>query len=181
MCVRNCCGDKLPPMVLSPLLAVLAAITMFGRPLLRRSHSRLECRRTASIQKVRRPASKPSAPAASANSRARPHFFGALPPESSPRRSCVRCRSPPIASNCFCAACAAGLPARRQLVGSQRAFQLQRCPANLTPPLERFGVADGTASFPKIQRIVCVAASHHRLLWIQPFSDGNAKLGWNQD
>lgn len=49
-------------------------------------------------------------------------------------------------------------------------------PEDLSPLLERFASAYGSEKFPKIQRIIGVAASHHRLLWIHPFADGNGRV-----
>ncbi len=49
-------------------------------------------------------------------------------------------------------------------------------PENLAALLERFASAYGNDNLPRIQRIVGVAASHHRLLWIHPFSDGNGRV-----
>ncbi|MET4332061.1 Fic family protein [Bradyrhizobium sp. i1.15.2] len=47
---------------------------------------------------------------------------------------------------------------------------------DLAPLLERFASAYGNEKLPKIQRIIGVAASHHRLLWIHPFADGNGRV-----
>lgn len=49
-------------------------------------------------------------------------------------------------------------------------------PEDLGPMLERFATAYGNDKLPKIQRIIGVAASHHRLLWIHPFADGNGRV-----
>lgn len=49
-------------------------------------------------------------------------------------------------------------------------------PEDLGPMLERFASAYGNDKLPKIQRIIGVAASHHRLLWIHPFADGNGRV-----
>ncbi len=49
-------------------------------------------------------------------------------------------------------------------------------PEELAPLLERFASAYGNEKLPKIQRIIGVAASHHRLLWIHPFADGNGRV-----
>jgi Fic family protein len=49
-------------------------------------------------------------------------------------------------------------------------------PDDLAALLERFATAYGNEKLPKIQRIIGVAASHHRLLWIHPFSDGNGRV-----
>lgn len=49
-------------------------------------------------------------------------------------------------------------------------------PDDLAPLLERFSSAYGNIKLPRIQRIIGVAASHHRLLWIHPFSDGNGRV-----
>lgn len=55
---------------------------------------------------------------------------------------------------------------------------------NLIPPspealptfLNRFCEAYGNPHLSKIQKIIAVAASHHRLLWIHPFYDGNGRV-----
>ncbi|WP_454619672.1 Fic family protein [Bradyrhizobium cenepequi] len=49
-------------------------------------------------------------------------------------------------------------------------------PEDLASFLERFASAYGNEGLPKIQRIIGVAASHHRLLWIHPFADGNGRV-----
>ena len=49
-------------------------------------------------------------------------------------------------------------------------------PDDLAPLLDRFVTAYGNDKLPKIQRIIGVAASHHRLLWIHPFPDGNGRV-----
>ena len=49
-------------------------------------------------------------------------------------------------------------------------------PVDLPALLERFATAYGNEKLPKIQRIIAVAASHHRLLWIHPFADGNGRV-----
>jgi Fic family protein len=49
-------------------------------------------------------------------------------------------------------------------------------PADLGALLERFAIAYGNEKLSRIQRIIGVAASHHRLLWIHPFSDGNGRV-----
>jgi Fic family protein len=42
--------------------------------------------------------------------------------------------------------------------------------------LERFTSFYGDTKRPKIDRIIGVAASHHRLAWIHPFADGNGRV-----
>jgi Fic family protein len=42
--------------------------------------------------------------------------------------------------------------------------------------LKRFSEAYNPSNFSKIQQIIAVAASHHRLLWIHPFYDGNGRV-----
>ena len=49
-------------------------------------------------------------------------------------------------------------------------------PNDLGPLIERFASAYGNTKLPKIQRIIGVGASHHRLLWIHPFADGNGRV-----
>lgn len=48
--------------------------------------------------------------------------------------------------------------------------------ANLEQFLARFADAYGSPGLSKSQRIIAVAASHHRLLWIDPFLDGNGRV-----
>ena len=40
--------------------------------------------------------------------------------------------------------------------------------------MERF--AQGNSGLGKLERIIAVAAAHHRLLWIHPFTDGNGRV-----
>ncbi|WP_027526111.1 Fic family protein [Bradyrhizobium sp. Ec3.3] len=49
-------------------------------------------------------------------------------------------------------------------------------PDDLGPLLDRFASAYDNEKLPKIERIIGVAASHNRLLWIQPFADGNGRV-----
>jgi Fic family protein len=42
--------------------------------------------------------------------------------------------------------------------------------------LNRFEQAYGGTTMSKLQRIIAVAASHHRILWIHPFFDGNGRV-----
>ena len=49
-------------------------------------------------------------------------------------------------------------------------------PDDLVLLLERFASAYGNERLPRIQRIIGAAASHHRLLWIHPFADGNGRV-----
>ena len=49
-------------------------------------------------------------------------------------------------------------------------------PSALPPLLERFSNFYGDEKLPKIKKIIGVAASHHRLLWIHPFADGNGRV-----
>jgi Fic family protein len=49
-------------------------------------------------------------------------------------------------------------------------------PAALPALLDRFSTFYGDERLPKIRRIVSVGASHHRLLWIHPFADGNGRV-----
>jgi Fic family protein len=52
---------------------------------------------------------------------------------------------------------------------------------DLAPLLDRFAAAYGNDKLPKIQRIIGAAASHHRLLWIHPFADGNGRVARLKD
>lgn len=47
---------------------------------------------------------------------------------------------------------------------------------NLEAFLSRFEEAYRLNNFSRIQQIIAVAASHHRLLWIHPFYDGNGRV-----
>jgi Fic family protein len=49
-------------------------------------------------------------------------------------------------------------------------------PENLNIFLERFDEAYDSKKLPKLQRIISIAASHHRYLWIHPFYDGNGRV-----
>lgn len=49
-------------------------------------------------------------------------------------------------------------------------------PENLGDFLDRFNEAYKPGHLSKVQRIISVAASHHRYLWIHPFSDGNGRV-----
>jgi Fic family protein len=49
-------------------------------------------------------------------------------------------------------------------------------PDDLPTLLTRFEEAYGNQRISKVNRIIGVAASHHRLLWIHPFADGNGRV-----
>lgn len=49
-------------------------------------------------------------------------------------------------------------------------------PENLDIFLRRFNEAYDSKRLSKIQRIIAIAASHHRYLWIHPFYDGNGRV-----
>lgn len=49
-------------------------------------------------------------------------------------------------------------------------------PENLSKFLARFDEAYRPDRLSKIRRVLAVAASHHRLLWIHPFFDGNGRV-----
>jgi Fic family protein len=49
-------------------------------------------------------------------------------------------------------------------------------PGTLPALLGRFTGFYGDQKLPKVSRIIGVAASHHRLLWLHPFSDGNGRV-----
>lgn len=49
-------------------------------------------------------------------------------------------------------------------------------PENMPAFLTRFDEAYALERLSKVQRIISVAASHHRLLWIHPFYDGNGRV-----
>jgi Fic family protein len=49
-------------------------------------------------------------------------------------------------------------------------------PENLTKFLARFEQAYQPSRLSKLRRVLAVAASHHRLLWIHPFFDGNGRV-----
>jgi Fic family protein len=49
-------------------------------------------------------------------------------------------------------------------------------PAHLAKILARFNEAYRPANLSKLQRVLAIAASHHRLLWIHPFLDGNGRV-----
>ncbi len=49
-------------------------------------------------------------------------------------------------------------------------------PENLERFLDRFEEAYAPNRLSKLRRVIAVAASHHRLLWIHPFLDGNGRV-----
>lgn len=49
-------------------------------------------------------------------------------------------------------------------------------PENLSNFLARFEEAYQPSQLTKLRRVLAVAASHHRLLWIHPFFDGNGRV-----
>ena len=49
-------------------------------------------------------------------------------------------------------------------------------PGDLSACLDRFQTAYGSPALSVIQKIIAVAAAHHRLLWIHPFADGNGRV-----
>ncbi len=49
-------------------------------------------------------------------------------------------------------------------------------PENLDRFLERFDEAYDARKLSKLQRIISIAASHHRYAWIHPFYDGNGRV-----
>ncbi|MBG1233971.1 Fic family protein [Aestuariivirga litoralis] len=49
-------------------------------------------------------------------------------------------------------------------------------PEMLLPLLNRFVEAYGSRGLSTVQRIIGIAASHHRLAWIHPFLDGNGRV-----
>ena len=49
-------------------------------------------------------------------------------------------------------------------------------PENLDRFLERFDEAYDANKLSKLQRIISIAASHHRYVWIHPFFDGNGRV-----
>jgi Fic family protein len=49
-------------------------------------------------------------------------------------------------------------------------------PAQLATFLKRFAEAYDATRLSLVQRVIAVAAAHHRLLWIHPFLDGNGRV-----
>ena len=49
-------------------------------------------------------------------------------------------------------------------------------PEEITPFMERFAEAYSIRRLTRVQQIIAVAASHHRLVWIHPFYDGNGRV-----
>jgi len=49
-------------------------------------------------------------------------------------------------------------------------------PASLPRPLERFSEAYDPGRLTGLDAVIAIAASHHRLLWIHPFLDGNGRV-----
>jgi Fic family protein len=68
------------------------------------------------------------------------------------------------------------IPGELRKVAVQVGRHIAPMPEDLGPLLIRFASAYGDTKLSTIQRIVGVAASHHRLLWIHPFADGNGRV-----
>jgi Fic family protein len=51
-------------------------------------------------------------------------------------------------------------------------------PEDIPAFLARFAEAYGSRMLSKVEKVIGVAASHHRLLWIHPFLDGNGRVAW---
>ncbi|WP_047307418.1 Fic family protein [Rhodopseudomonas palustris] len=68
------------------------------------------------------------------------------------------------------------IPGELRKVAVQVGRHIAPMPEDLGPLLIRFASAYGNTKLSTIQRIVGVAASHHRLLWIHPFADGNGRV-----
>lgn len=49
-------------------------------------------------------------------------------------------------------------------------------PADIPAFLHRFADAYNSPMLSKLRKVIAVAASHHRLLWIHPFLDGNGRV-----
>lgn len=49
-------------------------------------------------------------------------------------------------------------------------------PKDIANFMQRFSEVYQLARFTKIEQVIAVAASHHRLLWIHPFLDGNGRV-----
>ncbi len=49
-------------------------------------------------------------------------------------------------------------------------------PEDMVAFLNRFEEAYRRNQLPKLQQVIAIAASHHRLLWIHPFLDGNGRV-----
>ena len=48
--------------------------------------------------------------------------------------------------------------------------------ANLNAFMDRFREAYSSQHFSRIEQVIAIAASHHRLLWVHPFYDGNGRV-----
>uniref|UniRef100_E6VNC8 Filamentation induced by cAMP protein Fic n=1 Tax=Rhodopseudomonas palustris (strain DX-1) TaxID=652103 RepID=E6VNC8_RHOPX len=68
------------------------------------------------------------------------------------------------------------IPGELRKVAVQVGRHIAPMSEDLGPLLIRFASAYGDTKLSTIQRIVGVAASHHRLLWIHPFADGNGRV-----
>lgn len=68
------------------------------------------------------------------------------------------------------------VPGELRTVAVQVGRHIAPMPEDLGPLLTRFSNAYGNTKLSTIQRIVGVASSHHRLLWIHPFADGNGRV-----
>jgi Fic family protein len=68
------------------------------------------------------------------------------------------------------------IPGRLRAGTVQVGRHLPPAAADLAPFLRRFGQAYQPSRLSRLQRILAAAASHHRLLWIHPFYDGNGRV-----
>ena len=55
-------------------------------------------------------------------------------------------------------------------------FHIPPKPESVGSFMDRYEEAYNPINFSKIQRIIAIAAGHHRLLWIHPFLDGNGRV-----
>jgi Fic family protein len=91
-------------------------------------------------------------------------FCGQLPPELLKAKDPITGREEPV------------IPGEFRTHGVQVGHHIAPEHEALPELLERFSTFYGDKGLSKIQRIVGVAASHHRLAWIHPFADGNGRV-----
>ena len=68
------------------------------------------------------------------------------------------------------------VPGRHRDGAVQVGRHIPPLPENIDIFLRRFNEAYDSRSLSKLQRIIAIAASHHRYVWIHPFYDGNGRV-----
>lgn len=68
------------------------------------------------------------------------------------------------------------VPGRHRDGAVQVGRHIPPSPENLDVFLRRFNEAYDSRTLSRLQRIIAIAASHHRYVWIHPFYDGNGRV-----